>query len=166
MWGSVLRSLRILLLKLYFDQNYDYNILACLRKKRSFLMLMFKAWSSERLGSQKKWSKRGLAAAAALSPWDWDVTWVWVIDWKASCLATAVKNPPASAGDVRDSGSIPGSRRSPGGGNGNPLQDSCWDNPRDREAWQAIMGSQSQTRLKWLSVHTHHSHTLSTTSPH
>ena len=58
------------------------------------------------------------------------------------------KNLPASVGDVRDSGSIPGSRRSPGGGNGNPLQDSCWDNPRDREAWQAIMGSQSQTRLK------------------
>ena len=67
---------------------------------------------------------------------------------RASQAALVVKKLPASAGDVRDSGSIPGSRRSPGGGNGNPLQDSCWDNPRDREAWQAIMGSQSQTRLK------------------
>ena len=34
---------------------------------------------------------------------------------------------------------IPGSGRTPGGGNGNPLQDSCWDNPMDREAWQAIV---------------------------
>ena len=41
-----------------------------------------------------------------------------------------VKNPPASAGDVRDMGSIPGSGRYPGEGNGNPLQ---W-NPMDRGA--------------------------------
>ena len=44
-----------------------------------------------------------------------------------------VKNPPANAGDV---GSIPWSGRSPGGGNGNPLQYSCWDNSMDRGAWQ------------------------------
>ena len=42
-----------------------------------------------------------------------------------------VKNLPANAGDM---GSIPGSGRSPGGGNGNPLQYSCLDNPMDREA--------------------------------
>ena len=41
------------------------------------------------------------------------------------------KNLPASAGDVRDTGSIPGSERSPGGGNGNPLQYSCPENPMD-----------------------------------
>ena len=40
-----------------------------------------------------------------------------------------VKNPPASAGDVRDASSIPGSERSPGGGHGNPLQYSCLENP-------------------------------------
>ena len=40
-----------------------------------------------------------------------------------------VKNPPANAGDSRDSGSIPGSGRSPGEGNGNPLQYSCWKIP-------------------------------------
>ena len=45
-----------------------------------------------------------------------------------------VKNPPANAGD---SGSIPGSGTSPGGGNGNPLQYSCLENPMDRGAWQA-----------------------------
>ena len=44
-----------------------------------------------------------------------------------------VKNPPASAGDIRDTGSIPGSGRSPGEGNGNPLQYSSLENPRDCE---------------------------------
>ena len=51
------------------------------------------------------------------------------------------KNPPANAGDTGDSGSIPGSGRSPGGGNGNPLQYSCLGNPMDRGDWQT-MGSQ------------------------
>ena len=48
-----------------------------------------------------------------------------------------VKNLPANAGDVRDVGLIPGSGRSPGGGNDNPLQYSCLENPMDREALQA-----------------------------
>ena len=43
----------------------------------------------------------------------------------ASCLALVVKNPPASARDFRDAGSIPGSGRSPAGGHGKPLQYSC-----------------------------------------
>ena len=43
-----------------------------------------------------------------------------------------VKNPPANAGDIRDSGSIPGSGRAPRGGHGNPLQYSCLENPMDR----------------------------------
>ena len=47
-----------------------------------------------------------------------------------------VKNTPANAGDV---GSIPGSGRSPGGGNGDPLQGSCLKNPREREAWWATV---------------------------
>ena len=45
-----------------------------------------------------------------------------------------VKNLPAIAGDARDSGSIPGSGKSHGGGNGNPLQYSCLGNPMDRGA--------------------------------
>ena len=47
-----------------------------------------------------------------------------------------IKNPLANAGEV---GSIPGSGRSPGEGNGNPLQYSCLENPRDRGAWQATV---------------------------
>ena len=48
-----------------------------------------------------------------------------------------VKNVPASAGDIRDVGLIPGSGRSPGGGHGHPLQYFCLENPMDRGAWQA-----------------------------
>ena len=48
-----------------------------------------------------------------------------------------VKNSPASAGDIGDLASIPGLGRSPGGGNGNPLQYSCLENPRDRGTWWA-----------------------------
>ena len=47
-----------------------------------------------------------------------------------------VKNPAARAGDA---GSVPGSGTSPGGGNGNPLQYSCLENPMDRGAWEAIV---------------------------
>ena len=50
-----------------------------------------------------------------------------------------VKNPPANAGDAGDMGSIPGSGLSPGGGNGNPLQDSCCKIPLDRGTWQAVV---------------------------
>ena len=66
-----------------------------------------------------------------------------------------VKNWPANAGDIRDSDSIPGSGRSPGAGNGNPLQCSCLDNPRDGGAWwTAVYGvAQSRTRMKRLSIY-------------
>ena len=50
---------------------------------------------------------------------------------------TVVENLIADAGDAGDAGSISGSGRSPGGGNGNPLQYSCLGNPMERGAWQA-----------------------------
>ena len=50
-----------------------------------------------------------------------------------------IKNQPANAGDIRDPGLIPGSVRSPGGGNGNPLQHFCLENPVDRGAWWATV---------------------------
>ena len=52
-----------------------------------------------------------------------------------SQVALGVKNPPANAGDISDAGLIPGLGRSPEGGNGNPLQYSCLQNPTDRGAW-------------------------------
>ena len=54
-----------------------------------------------------------------------------------------VKNPPANAGDT---GSIPGLRRSPGGGNGNPLQYSCLENPMDRGTWRATVHGVAKSR--------------------
>ena len=55
-----------------------------------------------------------------------------------------VKSTPAIAREVRDTGSIPGSGRSPGKEHGNPLQYSCLENPMDRGAWWVAqsMGSQ------------------------
>ena len=60
-----------------------------------------------------------------------------------------VKNPPANAGDTRDTGLIPGSKRSPGEGNDNPFQYSCLENFMDRGAWWATVHgvTKSQTRL-------------------
>ena len=52
---------------------------------------------------------------------------------------TSGKEPIANAGDVRDTGSVPGPGRSPGGGHGNPLQYSCLENPMDRGAWRATV---------------------------
>ena len=50
-----------------------------------------------------------------------------------------LKNSPAYAGDVKYAVSIPGSGRSPGVGNGTPLQYSCLENPKDRGAWRATV---------------------------
>ena len=58
--------------------------------------------------------------------------------------ATAVvKNPSADAGGRGDTGAVPGSGRSPGEGNGSPIQCSCLENPMDRGVWRAaVHGSQ------------------------
>jgi len=79
-----------------------------------------------------------------------------------------VKNPPANAGDIRDTGLISGSGRSPGRGHSNPnvlvsfslygiypFQYSCLENPMDRGAWLATVHgvAKSRTQLKQLSTH-------------
>ena len=73
---------------------------------------------------------------------------------------SVVKNPPASA---RDMDSIPGSGRSSGGGNGNPLQYSCLGNPMDRDAWQVTVHrvTKNQTRLHNWHAHKHMGVTVS-----
>ena len=70
----------------------------------------------------------------------------WYINYFSFQVALAVKNTPASAGDV---GLIPWLGRSPGEGNGNPLQYSCLGNPMDRGAWWATVHevSKSQTQV-------------------
>ena len=64
-----------------------------------------------------------------------------------------VENLPANIGDAGDMDLIIGLGRSPGGGNGSPLQYSCLENPMDRGAWWAAV--HGVTGLTWLSVHTH-----------
>ena len=81
--------------------------------------------------------------------------------------APVVENPLANVGDVRDASSISGSGRSPGGGNGNPLQYSCLKNSMSRRAWQtAVCGGLwvckelDTTECTHARVHTHtHTHT-------
>ena len=56
-----------------------------------------------------------------------------------SRVALGVKDPPASAGDARDAGSVPGLGRSPLEEHGTPLQYSCLENPMDRGPWRATV---------------------------
>ena len=64
----------------------------------------------------------------------WQLCRCWVFQ-----MALVVKNPPTNSGNTRDTGSIPGSGRSPGGEHDNPLQYSCLGNPMDRGDWWAIV---------------------------
>ena len=65
-------------------------------------------------------------------------------------VVLVVKNMPVNTGDIREVGSVPGLGRSPGEGNGSPLQCSCLDNPMDRGAWRATVHgvTKSWTRMK------------------
>ena len=73
------------------------------------------------------------------------------LSFEASKVALVVKNLSANAGDP---GSIPGLGRSPGEGNGNPLQYSCQENPVDRGAWWATVDgvAKSRTRLSDFTI--------------
>ena len=62
-----------------------------------------------------------------------------VVDLSGFPGGTVVKNPSANAGDTRDEGLIPSLGRSPGGGNGNPLQYSCLENLLGRGVWRATV---------------------------
>ena len=80
--------------------------------------------------------------------------WEMLVEVGASQVAPVVKNPLADAGDIRDTGSIPGSGRCTGDGNGNPLQYSCLENPMDRGAWWDVVRrvAKSWTRLNDLAT--------------
>ena len=69
-------------------------------------------------------------------------------------MVLVAKNLPASEGGIRDTGPIPGSGRSPGEGNGNPLQYSCLENPMDGGGhWATVHGvRKSQTRLSCFTL--------------
>ena len=68
---------------------------------------------------------------------------------------SVVQNLPVNAGDTGDSGLIPGSGRSPGGGNGNPLQHSCLGNPIDRGTWRATVHGVAESDMTERTASTH-----------
>ena len=63
-------------------------------------------------------------------------------------VAVLVKNPSVKAGDARDAGSVPESGRSPGVGNGNPLQYSCLENSKDRGVWWATVREAAKIQMQ------------------
>ena len=73
----------------------------------------------------------------------------------ASQVALEVKNLPANSGDPRDGGWTPGLERSPGEGNGNPLQYSCLENSTDGGAWWAPVCGFAKIRHDWSTQHAH-----------
>ena len=77
------------------------------------------------------------------------------LEYRYSQVTLVAKNPPAKAGDVRDTGSILRLGRSPGERNGYPLQYSYLENPTDRGAWWATVHrvAKNRTQMKWLSMH-------------
>ena len=80
----------------------------------------------------------GQRSLAEHSPWghkESDTTEQLTLSHRTSKEALVVKTPPANAGDIRNASSIPRSERSPGEGNGNPLQYSCLENSMNRGAW-------------------------------
>ena len=100
----------------------------------------------------------GIEPRGSSEPRDWT-------HWQVDCLPLrhlgspvsrtlfSAKEPPCQCRRHRFD---PGLGRSPGEGNGNPLQYSCLENPMDRRAWQSTVHgvTKSQTQLKWLSMHT------------
>ena len=76
--------------------------------------------------------------------------------WWAFQVALVVKNMPANARELRDTGSVPGLGRSPGGGHGNPFQYSRLENSMDRGAWWVTVHGVAKSRT-WLSSFAQHS---------
>ena len=96
----------------------------------------------------------GQRSKAGYSPWGCkepdttEHTYTCYIIYLLLCHTACVKNPPANAGEVRDMGSVPGCRKSPGGGHGNPLQYSWLENPMDKEAWGATAHGAAKSRTQ------------------
>ena len=94
---------------------------------------------SGNMGESHREGWAGKHLSICLSAWLHTHMYSHLHNYRVSSGGSVVKNTPANAGNARDLGLIPGSGRSPGKGNGNPLQYSCLENPMDRGAWWAAV---------------------------
>ena len=126
--------------------------LTCLEQKGSGVTLYYGWWAEEDSSSLCSWENGGSKRTSTSYRRNWH-HFILQLYW-ASQVVIVVKNPLANAENKRDMGSILGSGRYPGGGNGNPLLYSCLENLMNRVAWQAIVHgvAKGQTHLKWLST--------------
>ena len=120
----------------------------CLKKgawwSMSYVMLWAQRSKSSELGGYcLRWSM------AILDPTHWPL---WPSCFRASQVALVVKDTPASLGDVRDAGLIPGSGRSPGEGHGNPLQYFFLENSIYRAAWRAMVHRLHRVGHDWSNL--------------
>ena len=85
----------------------------------------------------------------------WDATAI-----RVSQVTLVVKNPPVNTGDLREAVSIPESGRSPGEGNGNPLQSSCLESLMDRGAWWATAHRVAESEMTEATQHASNSQSV------
>ena len=126
------------------------------------------AWSPQASGKAKQVDQDGAPQPFALTHWQrpaGPTVWAWsVLSMERLFMGSSTftglpwwlssKESACNAGDTEDVGSIPGSRRCPGGRHGNPLQYTCLENPMDWGAWWATVHSVSRSRTR-LSDRTH-----------
>ena len=128
------------------------NLLAMQRHKRR----QFNPWVGQ-IPWRRKWQltpilltrkSHGQRNLAGYSPWGTKS------QTRLREVALMVENPPANAGDLRDTGLIPGLERSPGGGgHGNPFPYSCLENSMDRGAWWALVHEVAELDMTKVTEH-------------
>ena len=123
------------------DYMFGEGVSLCSHKLQGLLWVKNHRWSSHCLiyqQEQQPWAREEAAFANVVSS-DSHKRNI-SIYFSASQVTLVVRNPSASAGDIRNTSSVPWwLGRSPGGGHGNPLQYSCLENPVDRGVWQATV---------------------------
>ena len=132
-WGSSLETMRRSY-KLWGSQTKPTQWVSYKGSRISFWIITFSIVNSGKPEHKRTRSQNSGEGISLVVQW----LRLYAPNAGASQVVLVIKNPPASAGDIRDVGLIPGSGRSPGR-HSNSVQYSCLKNPMDREAWWAIV---------------------------